>query len=389
MKKGLLFLISFFMFSTYVFACGEIKSIKVEDAKVLQTGNLSYVVKLNNPKDKVFLEINSDYDFVGAYGSRTVNTNKDALVKVNGYKCGYGIYTYTISFEVSNKTLAENTDTSTNTSESIKGLKNLEIEGYSIEFSNKVYSYSIDVTNDVKSINIIATKNNENDTISISDKANNLQVGKNVILITVIDEKNNTVFYQVTVNKSEKKSENNYLASLKVIGYDINFERDKTEYSLSIPDYVNELELVLIPEDVNAKYDIKGNISLSNGSKVIISVTAENGDKKDYVIKIKKDFNIVNFILNNKIYIIISVLIIILIILIIFTKKNKGKNKVQKPNSIDVPLTTVGEIKSPNIPQQEPVVEAKTDVKPSTLQIIIPTDIEETQLDNTTEVFKL
>ena len=385
--KKVLFLLSLFIFSINVFACGEIKSIRVEDAKVLQVSDLSYLVKLNNPKKQVFLEVNSDYDFVAPYGSRMVDTNKDALIKVNGYKCGFGIYTYTISFEVSSKTIAENTEIVS--TENNKGLKNLEIVGYTIDFSNKVYSYSIDVSDDVTSINIIATKNNEKDLVTISDNANNLQVGKNVILITVIDENSNTVFYQVTVNKSEKKSDNNFLASLKVIGYDINFERDKTEYSLNVSDYVNNLDFVLMTEDVNATYDIIGNSSLNNGSKVIISVTAENGEKKDYVINIKKDVNLFNIILNYKIYIIISLLIILLIILIVFAKKNKGKRKEQKPDNIDVPLTTAGKIKE-NVVPLEPVVEVKQSSTPLPLQIITPTDIEASESsDNTTEVFKL
>ena len=387
MKKGLLFLISFFIFGTSVFACGEIKSIKVENAKVVENGSLSYIVKLDNPTKEVFLNVSSDYDFVPSFGSRMVSTNKDALVKVNGYKCGYGIYTYTISFDVSSKVIADNTDLSTN--ENNKGLKNLEIEGYSIDFSNKVYSYSLDVSNEVTSVNIIATKNREKDIIIVSDKAQNLQIGKNTILITVIDENDNIVYYQVIVNRKKIESNNNYLASLKVTGYDINFERDKTEYSLSLPDYINNLDIVAITEDVNATYQIYGNSLLNNKSKVTITVIAENQEQRDYVINIKKDVNILNLILSYKIYIIIFLLIIILIILIVFTKKKKGRNKDQQPTVMDAPLTTAGEIKE-NIVPLEPVIETKQSSEPSPLQIITPTDVEEAEYsDNTTEVFKL
>ena len=38
-------------------------------------------------------------------------------------------------------------------------------------------------------------------------------------------------------------------------------------------------------------YEIKNNTNLKNKSKVVVTVTAENGDTKDYTITIKKSSN--------------------------------------------------------------------------------------------------
>ena len=401
MKKTLAFLFSFFIVNLNVYACGEIKSITVDNATVKQLNETSYLVKLNEAKDQVMLNVTSDYDFVNGYDSRIVSTNKNAIVKVDGYKCGFGIYTYTISFEVASKIIAENTtDTNEENKEDAKeielnpGLQNIEIEGYSIEFSQNQKKYTIEVANDVNSINI-NTKTSEGYTATISDVSKKLEIGNNSIIIMVSDGKDSITYYEVLVIKSAKKSDNNFLASLQVVGYTLNFDSNITNYSLNIPNNVSLLEINAIPEETNAQTDIVGNENLKNGSIITITVTAEDGSTKDYTITIIKKLDLMDLINEYKIYIAISLLIILLIILVIMSKK-KQKTKKIAPAAIDVPVTTAGEIKAPveTITPPETVQEAKIDGEPAKLNIITPTDVETPppQVDenkSTTEVFKL
>ena len=49
--------------------------------------------------------------------------------------------------------------------------------------------------------------------------------------------------------------------------------------------------MIVETESDLSTYEIKNNTNLKNKSKVVITVTAENGDTKDYTITIKKSSN--------------------------------------------------------------------------------------------------
>lgn len=85
-----------------------------------------------------------------------------------------------------------------------------------------------------------------------------------------------------------------FLKELKVEGYDLNFYRDKENYSLLIDKDVNSLKIDASLEDESSTYEIKGADDLkANDYKVKIEVTSTNGDKKTYTIDadIKEDRN--------------------------------------------------------------------------------------------------
>lgn len=404
MRKVILLLASLFLLNLLnVNACGELKSISVTNATVKALSETSYLVRLNSNVDEIMLNVESDYDFVDGYGSRLVSTKEDAVVKIDGFKCGYGIYSYTIQFEVSSKAIAENTihDDNSNLEENVeeeesetpkKGLKNIEIEGYPIDFNTNTYKYTIEVPVTVNSINITPIKYNETDSVTISDKANNLGAENTNIMIIVSSEESIT-YYQINVVRVQPKSENNYLASLSILGYPINFDSNVTEYSLNIPNNVSFLNITAEPQDENAQININGNNYLIDGSIITITITAENGTPRDYIIRITKTFNMMDLINEYKIYIIISLLIILLILLILISKKKGKGKKTTGPSAIDTPITTAGEIKAPALPVEEVPTE-KPVLEKVELKIIAPTDVEnnptDEHLDNTiTEVFKL
>lgn len=88
------------------------------------------------------------------------------------------------------------------------------------------------------------------------------------------------------------KSNNNYIKTLEIKGYKIDFRKAKKNYDLIIEKDVNKLELNIELENDKATYKILGNDNLKeNDYKVLIEVTAENGDKQTYTIntEIKED----------------------------------------------------------------------------------------------------
>ena len=81
--------------------------------------------------------------------------------------------------------------------------------------------------------------------------------------------------------KEVKKSDNNNVSSLKILGHDLDFEKEKLEYNLNIKDeYALVFEIDL--EDAKASYKIEGNEDLKDGSVIKVLSTSESGKTKEY-----------------------------------------------------------------------------------------------------------
>lgn len=97
----------------------------------------------------------------------------------------------------------------------------------------------------------------------------------------------------VTTKNGENKetaiyngSNNNYLKKLKVKGISLNtkFNKENTSYFINVTD-TSSLKITATAEDDEAKVVITGNDSIKQGTnKILIAVTAENGDVRYYRI---------------------------------------------------------------------------------------------------------
>lgn len=84
-------------------------------------------------------------------------------------------------------------------------------------------------------------------------------------------------------------SNNNYLEELKVEGAELNtsFSKENTTYFITVTN-TDSLNITATAEDSSAKVYITGNDSIKEGTnKVLISVTAENGETRYYRIFVK------------------------------------------------------------------------------------------------------
>ena len=154
------------------------------------------------------------------------------------------------------------------------------------------------------------------------------------------------------------KSSNNYLQSIEVEGYEISPEFDKQTIDYTIKDVDKEyIEISATAEDSRAIVTGTGKIELKPGeNEIIISVKAENGVERAYVLKINnisndaksKDVsnsneeivaNVINTenseihstnnntkISNKNIITLCIILIVIIAIIILLPKKKKGKH---------------------------------------------------------------
>lgn len=153
-------------------------------------------------------------------------------------------------------------------------------------------------------------------------------------------------------NITNKETENinassAFIKELKIDNYDIDFNKNKTNYNLTIEENINELDINVTLENENATYKIFGADDLkNNNNEVVIEVTAEDNTKITYVIKIKYesikenkaneekiDINhYINkiFTKENLFYGGIAIGIIIIIILIILLINKKENKKIDK-----------------------------------------------------------
>lgn len=385
-------------------ACGDIRNVKSSVGTVTAMGDTKFLITIPKGTKQVTISAESDDPWQEGFGPRTVSTSSTQELVVNPTECGITHYTFefkeeeeqtsenssTITSETVTTTPESTEETSTTTpQETVKPtLSKLEIEGVDLEFDKDTYEYDLTVQEDVEALDIEALPEGEA-TVTISENAQKLVLGLNTVEITVVDSSNNSSTYTLNVMRGEKKSSNNYLGALTISGYSLNFDPAITKYTLTIKKE-NILGIAVTTESSKATYEINGNHNLENGSKITITVTAEDGSTKDYVINIVKKFDIMDYWM----FIAAGGLLIILIILIILMKKSKKKSKEKvEPETVENVAVTAGTISSNiEIPVQNetPVVNP---TEPSQLQIIEPNvdGVEQAKPEdnNSTEVFKL
>lgn len=92
-------------------------------------------------------------------------------------------------------------------------------------------------------------------------------------------------------NTTASKSTEARLKNLGIKPNDFNgFKRDKTDYSVEVPNNVSKVNVYATPLDSKAKVTGTGDVSLNEGEskKVAITVTAEAGNTKTYSLTIKR-----------------------------------------------------------------------------------------------------
>lgn len=183
-----------------------------------------------------------------------------------------------------------------------------------------------------------------------------------VAVITVTAEDGSIRIYTITIvreNKPEEKtsavstvspityyySSNNYLKSLDINGYSIDFDKYTYEYKITVKSDVKSLEIKALPEDYNSRVEITGNEKFKKGENVVtITVTAEDGSTREYKILVNKEGEKIKALAdsdesNNTVEKIVIIILIILVVLgllyLIFKKDDEedmGVNLAKEEN---------------------------------------------------------
>ena len=147
-------------------------------------------------------------------------------------------------------------------------------------FDKGIFEYYLTVDNNTNSLDLTVVPENENSKIEISGNENFKQ-GNNMVEIKVIAPNGNSNSYKIYVTKTndiEKANTNlETLAIENVLLYPY-FDTTMTKYNVSVDNDVEKLNILAVPENINAKVSIEGNDVLNVGDNtIIVNVLAEDG----------------------------------------------------------------------------------------------------------------
>lgn len=180
-------------------------------------------------------------------------------------------------------------------------LKNLEITPNDFTgFRKDTYRYTHEVPNSVSKIKVVATTLDSKAKVTSGNGDVTLKEGNNTIEVVVKAEAGNTQKYTLTIKRRTAAEEAALSgeasdATLKSLGikpeeYDFSgFQKDKTEYSVEVPEEVEEIEVYAEATNSKAQVSGTGKVQLKNGkNKLIVQVTAEDGTTRTYTIEVTR-----------------------------------------------------------------------------------------------------
>lgn len=160
---------------------------------------------------------------------------------------------------------------------------NLEImrlnqEGITPNFDPNIQEYYLVIDESIDDIDVTAIPENKESQVKITGNKN-LKIGKNIINIEVTSkDKTNVKNYKINTTKTNNISKTNTnLETLAIENYELipEFNNNTTNYNLEVAKDTNNLNILAIPSEMDAKVEVAGNEDLKEGNnKIIITVTA-------------------------------------------------------------------------------------------------------------------
>jgi len=246
------------------------------------------------------------------------------------------------------------------------GLSSLssDVGEFDKEFDSETTEYTLTVPEGTTEITLSGSLFNEDDEVV---GLSNYTIDSDNMTITVVvttlsgEEKTYTINVVRVVNSSNEEetstdeveevvetpvvpivyyvySSNNYLKSLNIKDYEIDFNKNTLEYKLKVKSDVRFLDITAVAEDYRSRVEINGNEEFKEGENVVtIKVTAEDGSVREYKVLVEKeaakDDKVVeeeNSGTTEKIVIIVLIVLVVLgLLYLIFKKDDEEKNKVK------------------------------------------------------------
>ena len=146
-------------------------------------------------------------------------------------------------------------------------------------------------------ITIVEKQENGKEIENLKDKQESNVQNKTEVFGQIQNNMQSTIKYN-TMNFSNTEtvvyngSRNNYLKTLSIENHELNteFSKENTTYFLTVSNDITSIKITATKEDSSSTVSIYGNDNLKVGTnKVLISVTAENGDVRNYRIFVNRE----------------------------------------------------------------------------------------------------
>lgn len=277
----------------------KINATKTSNKSTFVSGNGPREQKLNYGENKVYVKVQSENEKINTY---TITIKRKDNRSTNNY------------------------------------LKELKTSTGNIKFNKNTLTYSM--ITDQDEITISALSEDTKSTVSGIGKIE-LKNGLNEIKIVVKAENQTEKTYTIKITKVDDFSTLNLSNNLQQLDllkkYNINFNKDQTEYTVTIGEETS-LEINYTPEDENSTVEILGNENLQDGSIITLKVTSIDGKEKEYKINIKKEIvEETKTKGNNKliwIFLIVS-LVLNFVLTILVSKKDDKKTTIKEEKTED------------------------------------------------------
>lgn len=155
--------------------------------------------------------------------------NSNETVKLTNIEFTYDENEYTIGDASLNIRVPNNVNT----------LSGLTVSGVTFTFAENTTTYNMEVNGDSTLINATAKDNKA--TVSGDVGTKSLNYGKNTFTIIVTAEDGSKKNYTLNITRPDNRSKENDLLAFEFKGYDIKFNKSKTEYSFELENNVSRI----------------------------------------------------------------------------------------------------------------------------------------------------
>lgn len=162
-------------------------------------------------------------------------------------------------------------------------------------FSAGTTSYTASVPFEISKLNVTATAADGKAKVYVSSP-NLVPNGTTKVTVTVAAENGSKKTYTISVKRAQdpnyKASSNSNLSNIKVDGFLLSpvFDAEKTQYVVWLPYETTSVKISGTAADNKASVEVVGGDNLAAGqdNPVKVICTAENGDKKEYTVIVKR-----------------------------------------------------------------------------------------------------
>lgn len=172
-------------------------------------------------------------------------------------------------------------------------LKNITLSKGTLSptFQANTLSYTATVDSSVKEVTIKVTKGNPDQTVE-EEKTVSLKYGVNTISIPVTAKDGSSKTYQIKITRKESIASDTSLQSLYIKGITFNekFDPKTKTYTATVPYEIEKVYIQAKATNAKASILVTGATNLTSGKTnvIYVTVTAENGTKGTYLIKLTR-----------------------------------------------------------------------------------------------------